>query len=98
MSRLMSASASTDPWRPGNVRDTSVIRIISVTPEAKLPLPIGRTLLCLEAQLSYLRTHPQVRDVVVSGGDVANIPWRHLESYLMRLLDIETVRDIRLAT
>ncbi len=51
-----------------------------------------------EAQLAYLRTHPQVRDVVVSGGDVANIPWRHLEAYLMRLLEIETVRDIRLAT
>jgi lysine 2,3-aminomutase len=36
--------------------------------------------------------------VVVSGGDVANIPWRHLESYLMRLLAVESVRDIRLAT
>ena len=51
-----------------------------------------------EAQLAYLRAHPHVRDVVVSGGDVANVPWRHLESYLMRLLEIETVRDIRLAT
>ncbi|MFY1694032.1 MULTISPECIES: KamA family radical SAM protein [unclassified Solwaraspora] len=51
-----------------------------------------------QAQLDYLRTHPQVRDVVVSGGDVANLPWRHLESYLQGLLDIDTVRDIRLAT
>jgi lysine 2,3-aminomutase len=48
--------------------------------------------------LAYLRAHPGVRDVVVSGGDVANIPWRQLESFLMRLLDIETIRDIRLAT
>jgi len=51
-----------------------------------------------DAILAYLREHPGVRDVVVSGGDVANVPWRQLESFLMRLLDIETVRDIRLAT
>jgi lysine 2,3-aminomutase len=51
-----------------------------------------------DAHISYLRAHPGVRDVVVSGGDVANVPWRNLESYLMRLLDIETIRDIRLAT
>jgi lysine 2,3-aminomutase len=51
-----------------------------------------------DAHITYLREHPGVRDVVVSGGDVANVPWRNLESYLMRLLDIETVRDIRLAT
>ncbi|GGM76719.1 lysine 2,3-aminomutase [Dactylosporangium sucinum] len=51
-----------------------------------------------DAMIAYLRAHPGVRDVVVSGGDVANVPWKHLESFLMRLLDIETVRDIRLAT
>lgn len=51
-----------------------------------------------DAQIAYLRAHPVVRDVVVSGGDVANVPWRSLESYLMRLLEIETVRDIRLAS
>ena len=51
-----------------------------------------------EAHMTYLRAHPGVRDVVVSGGDVANVPWRNLESYLMRLLEIETIRDIRLAT
>jgi lysine 2,3-aminomutase len=51
-----------------------------------------------DAHIAYLQAHPGVRDVVVSGGDVANVPWRHLEAYLMRLLDIETIRDIRLAT
>jgi lysine 2,3-aminomutase len=51
-----------------------------------------------DAMINYLRDQPGVRDVVVSGGDVANVPWRSLESFLMRLLDIETVRDIRLAT
>ena len=48
--------------------------------------------------LDYLRRTPEVRDVVVSGGDVANVPWHRLESFLLRLLDIDTVRDIRLAT
>jgi lysine 2,3-aminomutase len=51
-----------------------------------------------EGMIAYLRQHPGVRDVVVSGGDVANVPWKQLESFLMRVLDIETVRDIRLAT
>ena len=51
-----------------------------------------------EAHIDYLRGHPEVRDVVVSGGDVANVPWKNLEAYLMRLLGIETIRDIRLAT
>jgi lysine 2,3-aminomutase len=51
-----------------------------------------------DAHLAYLRAHPDVRDVVVSGGDVANVPWKQLESYLMGLLSVPTVRDIRLAT
>jgi lysine 2,3-aminomutase len=51
-----------------------------------------------DGMIGYLKSHPGVRDVVVSGGDVANVPWKHLESFLMRLLDIETIRDIRLAT
>jgi len=51
-----------------------------------------------EAHMAYLRTHPHVRDVVVSGGDVANMPWPRLESYLDELLDIDNIRDIRLAT
>ncbi len=35
---------------------------------------------------------------MVSGGDVANMPWKNLESFVMRLLEIDTIRDIRLAT
>ena len=31
---------------------------------------------------TYLRAHPGVRDVVVSGGDVANMPWPRLEAFL----------------
>jgi lysine 2,3-aminomutase len=64
-------------------------------PKLKLELkPVDR----YDAMITYLRAHPGVRDVVVSGGDVANVTWKSLEAFLMRLLDIETVRDIRLAT
>ncbi|HET9894837.1 MAG TPA: lysine 2,3-aminomutase [Streptosporangiaceae bacterium] len=52
----------------------------------------------LGAMLSYLRSSPGVRDVVVSGGDVANLPWNRLEAFVSALLDIESIRDIRLAT
>ncbi|WP_119730566.1 KamA family radical SAM protein [Thermomonospora amylolytica] len=50
------------------------------------------------AMLDYLRRTPGVRDVVVSGGDVANLPWPRLEAFVDALLDIDSVRDIRLAT
>jgi lysine 2,3-aminomutase len=52
----------------------------------------------LSAMMQYLRSNPGVRDVVVSGGDVANLPWPRLESFVADLLDIPNIRDIRLAT
>jgi lysine 2,3-aminomutase len=51
-----------------------------------------------ESMLRYLRETPSVRDVVVSGGDVANMPWKNLEAFIDRLLEIDNIRDIRLAT
>ncbi len=51
-----------------------------------------------EQMLEYLRATPQVRDVVVSGGDIANLPIQSLESFVGALLDIESIRDIRLAS
>src|SRR5699024_3805821 len=51
-----------------------------------------------DAMIDYLKRNPEVRDVVVSGGDVANVPWHQLERFLMRLLDIDNIRDIRLAS
>ena len=41
---------------------------------------------------------PGVRDVVVSGGDVANLPWPRVEDFVSALMDIDNIRDIRLAT
>jgi lysine 2,3-aminomutase len=51
-----------------------------------------------EHMLEYLRRTPSVRDVVVSGGDMANVPIHRLEEFVMRLLEIENIRDVRLAT
>jgi lysine 2,3-aminomutase len=48
--------------------------------------------------LEYLRATPTVRDVVVSGGDVGNVPWPRLESFVLQLLEIDSIRDIRLAS
>lgn len=48
--------------------------------------------------LDYLRRTPSVRDVVVSGGDIANLPLARLESFVMSLLDIPNIRDVRLAS
>ncbi|MFZ5850243.1 MAG: KamA family radical SAM protein [Actinomycetota bacterium] len=52
----------------------------------------------LEGMLDYLRRTPSVRDVVVSGGDVANMPWPRLEAFVARLLEIDSIRDVRLAS
>ena len=51
-----------------------------------------------DQMIDYLRRSPGVRDVVVSGGDVANLPWKSLEAYVARLLEVDNIRDIRLAT
>jgi lysine 2,3-aminomutase len=48
--------------------------------------------------LEYLRNTPSVRDVVVSGGDIANLPITVLEPFVSALLDIPNIRDIRLAS
>lgn len=52
----------------------------------------------LENMLKYLRENPSVRDVVVSGGDIANLPAVTLEKFVSGLLDIDNIRDIRLAS
>jgi lysine 2,3-aminomutase len=51
-----------------------------------------------EAMLAYLQLHPEVRDVAVSGGDIANMPVEALEDFVVRLLEIEHIRSIRLAS
>jgi lysine 2,3-aminomutase len=52
----------------------------------------------LDAMINYLSATSGVRDVVVSGGDVANLPWPRLEAFVTSLLGIDHIRDIRLAS
>lgn len=47
--------------------------------------------------LAYIQA-AGIEDVVVSGGDVASVPWPKLESFLNQLIDIESVRDLRIAS
>lgn len=51
-----------------------------------------------ELMLEYIRATPRVRDIVVSGGDLANVPIRSLENFVSSLLLIPHVRHVRLAT
>ncbi|MDM8525659.1 4Fe-4S cluster-binding domain-containing protein [Desulfococcaceae bacterium HSG8] len=52
----------------------------------------------LDAVIAYLKDHPQVTEVILSGGDPLSVPFRHLERIMSRL-DTETaVRDIRIHT
>src|SRR6266508_203569 len=48
--------------------------------------------------LDYIAANPVIRDVVVSGGDIANIPIARLEEFVSPLLDLPNIRDVRLAT
>src|SRR5260370_3895104 len=52
----------------------------------------------LGAMLDYLRRSPGVRDVVVSGGDVANLPWPPLEELVGALLGIHRIPHLPLAS
>jgi lysine 2,3-aminomutase len=51
-----------------------------------------------QQMLDYLRATPSVRDVVVSGGDIANLPMNALELFVFGLLDLPNIRDVRLAS
>jgi lysine 2,3-aminomutase len=51
-----------------------------------------------ESMLAYIRSNPGIRDVVLSGGDLANMPISRLESFLGKLLDVPQIKDVRLAS
>ena len=50
------------------------------------------------AALDYIRRHPQIEDIVVSGGDISRLKAANLRELGNALLDIPNVRRIRLAT
>ncbi len=51
-----------------------------------------------EAALNYIARHPQVEDVVISGGDAWNLRADQIDTLGQRLLDIEHVRRFRFAS
>ncbi|NDJ35714.1 MAG: lysine 2,3-aminomutase [Chloroflexi bacterium] len=51
-----------------------------------------------DAQIAYLQRTPQVRDVLLSGGDPLNIAPRQLEYVLTRLREVEHIEIIRIGS
>ncbi len=51
-----------------------------------------------EQQINYIKENPQIRDVILSGGDPLILPIRLLEEILYRLRQIEHVEIIRIGT
>src|SRR5512139_1485516 len=51
-----------------------------------------------EQQINYIRKNPQIRDVIISGGDPLILPVKILEEILACLREIEHVEIIRIGT
>jgi len=51
-----------------------------------------------ERMIEYVRDHPQIRDVIVSGGDPLTLPPNKLKYFLHSLRDIPHVDVIRIGT
>jgi len=52
----------------------------------------------IEAMLTYIRQHENVRDVIISGGDPLTLTTHHLEAIISRLRQIRHVEIIRIGT
>lgn len=51
-----------------------------------------------ELLVKYLQHHPEVTDVLFTGGDPMIMRTKHLEKYILPLLEVESVRNIRIGT
>ncbi|MSP92494.1 MAG: KamA family radical SAM protein [Myxococcales bacterium] len=51
-----------------------------------------------EQVFAYIATRPELEDIVLSGGDVYNLPARHIRHIGERLLGLPNIRRIRYAT
>jgi lysine 2,3-aminomutase len=51
-----------------------------------------------ERMIDYIRSHPQIRDVIVSGGDPLTLPLAKLRYYLEQLREIPHVDVVRIGT
>ncbi len=52
----------------------------------------------IDAMLAYLRQHEEVRDVIISGGDVLTLATKKLEEVLISLREIKHVEIIRIGS
>jgi len=52
----------------------------------------------VDKQIEYIRSHPEVRDVVLSGGDPLTLSDDRLEDILKKLRDIEHVEIVRIGS
>lgn len=68
------------------------------TRKRKIGFPGLVTRETLSQGIDYIAKHPEVRDVVMSGGDPLLVPDRELERILTALRDIEHLEIIRLGT
>ncbi len=68
-------------------------------PERELGFPGGlsdaRT---VDAEVAYVRAKPQIRDVILSGGDPLSLPTARLERILARFRSVPSVEIIRVGT
>ena len=51
-----------------------------------------------ERMIDYIRRHPEIRDVIVSGGDPLTLPYNKLRFFLESLRDLDHVDVVRIGT
>jgi lysine 2,3-aminomutase len=52
----------------------------------------------LEAVITYLKEHPEVTELIMSGGDPLSVPFQYLEQAIQRLKTETHIQDIRVHT
>jgi lysine 2,3-aminomutase len=51
-----------------------------------------------EKAFDYIESRPELEDIVISGGDTYNLPYKHVKAIGERLLRMDNIRRIRFAT
>lgn len=52
----------------------------------------------VDKAVEYLKSHPEVRDVLISGGDPLTLPTEHLERIIAKISTVESVEIIRIGS
>lgn len=68
------------------------------TRKRKVGDPTKISLKFIDQGIRYIASHPEIRDVIVSGGDPLILSDKHLESILSRLRKIKHIEIIRIGT